>query len=104
MRALKAAVVIMGVLIVAGVVTIVVTIVERTGRGTAPALASSAVLDEPAGTRIAGTGRPPRSARPDPPGWRSRPGGRFGSAVRPDRGARLPRTLTPRMQTLDVDA
>jgi hypothetical protein len=57
MRALKAAVIVMGVLIVAGVTTIVVTIVSRTvnsGSG-ASAVAAQVVLDEPAGTHIVGT-------------------------------------------------
>ncbi len=52
MRALQAAVVFMGVLIVAGVATIAVVIVQRVsgaGQVTPPA-----VLDEPPGTRIAG--------------------------------------------------
>ena len=50
MRMLKAAVVIMGVLIIAGVTLLVVVIVERQS---APAGAPMrTVLDEPAGTRI----------------------------------------------------
>jgi hypothetical protein len=53
MRALMTAVVVMGVLIVAGVVTIVVTIVGRMGAGAA-ATATSSLIDEPAGTHIAG--------------------------------------------------
>jgi hypothetical protein len=56
MRALKAAVIVMGVLIVAGVGTIVVTIVTRMagpGAGVGGAVAQ-AVLDEPEGTHIAG--------------------------------------------------
>jgi len=56
MRALKAAVIVMGVLILAGVATIVVTIVNRmSGPGVAEGAPAQAVLDEPAGTRIAGT-------------------------------------------------
>lgn len=51
MRALKAAVVGMAVLIVVGVVTLAVLLVQRVG-GSPAALAAS-VLDEPAGTRIA---------------------------------------------------
>ncbi len=55
MRALKAAVIVMGVLILAGVATIVVTIVNRmSGPGVAEGPAALALLDEPAGTRIAG--------------------------------------------------
>jgi hypothetical protein len=55
MRALKAAVIVMGVLILAGVTTIVVTIVNRmSGPGVAEGAATQAMLDEPAGTRIAG--------------------------------------------------
>ena len=53
MRALQAAVIVMGVLIVAGVATIAVTIATRmSGGGAGPA--AQALLDEPAGTRIAG--------------------------------------------------
>ncbi len=51
MRALQAAVVIMGVLIVVGVAVLGVTIVHRLGT---PAMRAAAVLDEPAGTRMAG--------------------------------------------------
>ncbi len=51
MRALMALVIGMGVLIVAGVVTIGVTIMHRMAGGGAVA---DVVLDEPAGTRIAG--------------------------------------------------
>ena len=55
MRALKAAVIVMGVLILGGVATIVVTIVNRiSGPGVADGAATQALLDEPAGTRIAG--------------------------------------------------
>jgi hypothetical protein len=50
MRALMALVVGMGVLIVAGVVTIGVTIMHRMNAGAGPA--HTVVLDEPAGTRI----------------------------------------------------
>ena len=53
MRALKAAVIVMGVLIVAGIATIVVTIVQRTSGGLAPAQAQQTLLNEPDGTRIA---------------------------------------------------
>jgi hypothetical protein len=54
MRALKAAVIVMGALILAGVAVIVVTIVNRmSGPGVGEAVAQ-AVLQEPAGTRIAG--------------------------------------------------
>ena len=57
MRALKTAVVIMGVLIVAGVVVLGVALTQRmssSGAGIA-----SLLLDEPAGTRIAGTSMAP---------------------------------------------
>jgi hypothetical protein len=54
MRALQAAVIVMGVLIVAGVATIVVTIVTRLGGGGTGGAVAQALLDEPAGTRIAG--------------------------------------------------
>jgi hypothetical protein len=53
MRALQAAVIVMGVLIVAGVATIVVTIVSRMS-GAGGGAVAQALLDEPAGTRIAG--------------------------------------------------
>jgi hypothetical protein len=53
MRALQAAVVFMGVLIIAGVATIAVVIVQRMS-GAGQGAAAQAVLDEPAGTRIAG--------------------------------------------------
>ena len=52
MRAVKAAVVVMGVLIVAGVALLVVLLV---GRMQAPATGANVLLDEPAGTRIAGS-------------------------------------------------
>lgn len=53
MRVLQAAVIVMGVLIVAGVATIVVTIVTRmSGPGGGAAVLS--LLDEPEGTHIAG--------------------------------------------------
>ena len=52
MQALKVAVVVMGVLIVAGVAVLAVTLVTRiSGR---PGPIASVVLDEPPGTRIAG--------------------------------------------------
>ena len=53
MRALQVAVVVMGVLIVAGVATIVVTIVQRAVGSSAPAATQQALLGEPEGTRIA---------------------------------------------------
>ena len=52
MRGLKVAVVAMGVLIVAGVAMIIVTLVTRMSSVSAPI--ASATLDEPSGTRIAG--------------------------------------------------
>ncbi len=52
MQALKVAVVVMGILIVAGVAVLAVTLVTRiSGR---PGPIASVVLKEPAGTRIAG--------------------------------------------------
>ncbi|MBN8891553.1 MAG: hypothetical protein ABS99_05575 [Acetobacteraceae bacterium SCN 69-10] len=51
MRALKVLVVVMGVLIVAGVATLGVVIARRVSGPSGPAV--SAMLDEPAGTRIA---------------------------------------------------
>jgi len=57
-RLLKVAVVVMGVLIVAGVGTLVALLAQRMSPAAGPI--ASAVLDEPAGTRIAGT-----SAAPD---------------------------------------
>jgi hypothetical protein len=50
MRMLKAAVVVMGVLILAGVTVLVVVIVGRLSAPAGPPM--RAVLDEPAGTRI----------------------------------------------------
>jgi hypothetical protein len=57
MRALKVAVVVMGVLIVLGTIGLVVGIARRSGTPVAVATwpaVMAAVLDEPAGTRIAG--------------------------------------------------
>ena len=56
MRAVKIAAIAMGVLIVLGTTVILVTIVKRTVTGPAavPEKAYAAVLDEPAGTAIAG--------------------------------------------------
>ena len=63
MRALKIAVVVMGVLIVVGTIGLVVGIARRSSAPVAPPVASvaaalpaslAAVLDEPAGTHIAG--------------------------------------------------
>ncbi len=54
---LKAAIVIMSVLIVAGIAVVVVTLVNRmspTPAGIASPIAARTVLDEPAGTHIAG--------------------------------------------------
>jgi hypothetical protein len=55
MRALKAAVIVMGVLIAAGVAVLAVTLVQRIGAvAVAPSAAAlHAVIDEPEGTRIA---------------------------------------------------
>jgi len=50
---LKVAVVVMGVLIVVGVLGLVVVLAQRMSAGSAPI--ASIMLDEPAGTRIAGT-------------------------------------------------
>ena len=52
MAALKAAVVVMGVLIIAGVTVIIAVLAQRVMA--APPAAVRATLDEPAGTRIAG--------------------------------------------------
>jgi hypothetical protein len=56
MRALKIATIAMGVLIVLGTMTLVVLVARRSAApaGGTAAVAASAVLDEPAGTRIAG--------------------------------------------------
>ncbi len=54
MRALLVAVIVMGVLIVAGVATIAVTVVSRLSGSGAAGVATRAMLDEPEGTRIAG--------------------------------------------------
>jgi hypothetical protein len=53
MRALKMLTIGMAVLIVAGVVVLGVTIARRLGTP-APSMAATVLLDEPAGTRIAG--------------------------------------------------
>ncbi len=53
MGMLKVAVVVMGVMIVGGVVTLAYLIVSRAY--VAPAIAGDVLLDEPDGTRIAGT-------------------------------------------------
>ncbi len=53
MDMLKVAVVVMGVMIVGGVVTLAYLIVSRAY--VAPAVAGDVLLDEPDGTRIAGT-------------------------------------------------
>ena len=52
MRALKAAVVVMTVLIIVGVAVIGATIAQRLSGNTAPVVVTSATLDEPEGTRI----------------------------------------------------
>lgn len=52
MRLLKAAVVIMGVLIVVGTATLATLIVQRLSGGVPGAAPASLVLDEPTGTRI----------------------------------------------------
>ena len=57
MRALKAAVVIMGILIVAGVVGLGVALTQRLSGQTGAM--NSVLLDEPAGSRIAGTSMAP---------------------------------------------
>ena len=51
---LKIAVVVMGVLIVAGVVVLVVALTQRVGTLVAGGPSAPVVLDEPAGTHIAG--------------------------------------------------
>ena len=53
MRLLRIAVVVMGVLIVAGTVALVVVLARRVS-GDAPAFAGPVALDEPPGTRIVG--------------------------------------------------
>lgn len=53
MRLLRIAVVVMGVLIVAGTVALVVVLVQRAS-SRSPASAGPATLDEPPGTRIVG--------------------------------------------------
>jgi len=54
MRGLKVAVVVMGVLILAGLGVIIVTIVSRMRAGPVGGPAPQVALQEPAGTRIAG--------------------------------------------------
>lgn len=60
MRALKAAVIVMGLLIVAGVATLATLLAQRVMVPAGSSIAATSVLDEPAGTRIAGL-----SALPD---------------------------------------
>ncbi len=57
MRALKVAVVFMGVLIVGGVIVLFTVLAQRMSSGSGAI--ASAVLDEPTGTRIAGTSTAP---------------------------------------------
>jgi hypothetical protein len=54
MRALKSAVIIMGVLIVVGTATLAVLIIQKLGSIGATAARAPTVLDEPPGTHIAG--------------------------------------------------
>lgn len=54
MRALKILVVVMGVLIVAGTVTLVAVVVQRAGGLAGGGARQAVALDQPAGTRIAG--------------------------------------------------
>jgi hypothetical protein len=55
MQALRVLVVVMGVMIVAGTVTLGVLLAQKLGGGGAPAaVAGPVLLDEPTGTRIAG--------------------------------------------------
>jgi hypothetical protein len=54
MRMLKVAVVVMGVLIVAGVAVLAVALTQRVGSLVAGGPAAPVLLDEPAGTHIAG--------------------------------------------------
>ena len=56
MRAVKIAAAVMAVLIVLGTTVLIVTVVRRLSEPAAPAMAvaAAAVLDEPAGTSIAG--------------------------------------------------
>ncbi len=53
MQGLKILMIVMGVMIVVGLTVVVGTIVQRSG-GTTAAIVADGVLDEPAGTRIAG--------------------------------------------------
>ena len=57
MRAVTAAAVVMGILIVAGVAVIAATLVSRISGAGAPV--ASVLLDEPAGTRITGVAMAP---------------------------------------------
>ncbi len=54
MRFLKVLTIVMGVLIVLGTTVLVVVVARRLAGGTMPAPAVAVLLDEPAGTRIAG--------------------------------------------------
>jgi hypothetical protein len=54
MRALKIAVIVMGVLIVAGTMGLVTEVIRRLSAPAGSPATVAAILDEPAGTRIAG--------------------------------------------------
>lgn len=53
MQALRVLVVVMGVMIVGGTITLGVLLARKMAGGSDPAIASALVLEEPAGTRIA---------------------------------------------------
>lgn len=54
MRALKVLTIVMGVMILGGTAALVAVIIHRASSGSAPSTPMALVLDEPAGTRIAG--------------------------------------------------
>jgi hypothetical protein len=54
MRVLKILTVVMGVMILVGTAALVAVIIRRAGSGSAPSAPVALVLDEPAGTQIAG--------------------------------------------------
>ena len=99
LRALKIAVIVMGVLIIVATAVLIATMVRRQ---MAPSAASAAatrrrqhvLLDEPAGTRIGSVVPVRRPARFAPAGRRARPGGADRPRDRPPLGAHRPRALS----------
>ena len=82
MRALKVLVVVMGVLIVAGTVTLVALVVQRAGRAGGAVVSGDVALRQPPGSRIAGVA----SAEGRVAIWVERPDGGRILLVDPARG------------------